>query len=149
MKIHLERYAAWAAVAFQTIGRDFDAELLLRPGGSIIAIVVWLYTKANTIALRFGIHLGAKARKPRSAIGVDASAPRRHRFKNAACDAVSSATVSVLKATQAVALMLTYARLNITLPEPGATKLTPKQAAILLTDASGPPVRNSKHTHRR
>jgi hypothetical protein len=68
MKIHLERYAAWAAVAFQTIGRDFDAELLLRPGGSIIAIVVWLYTKANTIALRFGRHLGAKARKPRSAI---------------------------------------------------------------------------------
>jgi hypothetical protein len=66
MKIHLEGYAAWVTAAFQTMGRDFDPELLLRPGGSMIAIVVWLYAKANTIALRLGIHFGAKARKPRS-----------------------------------------------------------------------------------
>jgi hypothetical protein len=68
MKIPLTAYAAWVTAAFQTIGRDFDAELLLRPGGSMVAIVVWLYAKANAIVLHFGIHLGAKARKPRSGI---------------------------------------------------------------------------------
>ena len=68
MKIHLEGHAAWLIGALQTMGRDFDVELLERPYGGMIAIVVWLYAKANAIALRFGIHLGAKARKPRSAI---------------------------------------------------------------------------------
>ena len=68
MKIHLEGPSAWLIGALQTMGRDFDVELLERPYGGMIAIVVWLYAKANTIALRFGIHLGAKARKPRSAI---------------------------------------------------------------------------------
>jgi len=67
MKIRLGWYAASMTVAFQNMARDFDVELLLWPGGSIIATVLWLYAKALTIAGRFGIHLAAKSRSTRSA----------------------------------------------------------------------------------
>ena len=66
MKIHLEGYAGWVSAAFQTMGLSFDPELLLWPGGSMIATVLWLYAMARTIALRFGIRLGAKSRRARS-----------------------------------------------------------------------------------
>jgi hypothetical protein len=48
MKTWLHWFAAWLAAAFQTPGREFDPELLLQPGGSVLAVALWLYTKATT-----------------------------------------------------------------------------------------------------
>lgn len=62
MKIHLEGYAGWVSTAFQTMSLNFDPELLLWPGGSMIATALWLYAMAKKITLRFGIRLGAKSR---------------------------------------------------------------------------------------
>jgi hypothetical protein len=62
MKTWLNGFAAWAAAAFQTPGREFDPDLLLQPGGSVLAIVLWLYTKA-TMGGRSDPGLGAKRTK--------------------------------------------------------------------------------------
>jgi hypothetical protein len=46
MRSWLHWFAAWLATAFQTPGHEFDPELLLQPGGSVLAVALWLYTKA-------------------------------------------------------------------------------------------------------
>jgi hypothetical protein len=67
MKIRLGWYAASMTIAFQNMTRDFDAELLLWPGGSIVATLLWLCAKASTIAGGFGMPLAAKSRSTPSA----------------------------------------------------------------------------------
>ena len=62
MKTWLNGFAAWAAAAFQTPGREFDPDLLLQPGGSVLAGVLWLCTKA-TIGTRSATRLRAKSKK--------------------------------------------------------------------------------------
>jgi|ERR1700722_7469517 hypothetical protein len=47
MKSWLHWFAAWLATALQTPGQEFDPELLLQPGGSVLAVGLWLYTKAT------------------------------------------------------------------------------------------------------
>jgi len=62
MKTWLNWFAAWVATAFQTPGREFDPQLLLQPGGSVLAVVLWLFTKA-TIGTRSVTGLRAKSKK--------------------------------------------------------------------------------------
>jgi hypothetical protein len=62
MKTWLNWFAAWTAVAFQTAGREFDPELLLQPGGSVLAIVLWLCTRA-TMGGRSAARPSARSKK--------------------------------------------------------------------------------------
>jgi hypothetical protein len=62
MKSWLQWGAAWAAAALQTPGREFDPELLLQPGGSVLAVVLWLCTKA-TRGTRSAAGLRAKSKE--------------------------------------------------------------------------------------
>jgi hypothetical protein len=47
----IESYAARIAVRIQHLGSEVDPELLQLPGGSVIATLMWLYTK-GTVVLR-------------------------------------------------------------------------------------------------
>ena len=85
MRIHLEGYAGWVTAAFQPLGLNFDPELLLWPGGSMIATVLWVYAMAKTIALRFGLRLGAKSRQARSAMLGTAKARLPGKALNPCC----------------------------------------------------------------
>lgn len=51
MKDQIESYAARLAFRIQSAGADWDPEILQLPGGSVIAALLWLYTKAS-VALR-------------------------------------------------------------------------------------------------
>jgi len=41
----IESYATRLALAFQNIGAEVDPDILQLPGGSVIATLLWLYTK--------------------------------------------------------------------------------------------------------
>src|ERR1700689_1880823 len=73
MKTWLNWFAAWTAVAFQTAGREFDPELLLQPGGSVLAIGLWLLIRA-TMGKASAARLSARARK---AAATAANLPKR------------------------------------------------------------------------
>ncbi len=45
MKEQLESYAARIAAQIQHVGTEVDPEILQLPGGSVIATLLWLYTK--------------------------------------------------------------------------------------------------------
>jgi len=62
MKTWLNWCAAWVAFAIQRAGREFDPELLLQPGGSVLAVVLWLYAKA-AIGTRPATAMRAKSRQ--------------------------------------------------------------------------------------
>ena len=47
----IESSAGRIAARIQTIGGSFDPEVLSLPGGSIIAIVLWLYAASSLAAL--------------------------------------------------------------------------------------------------
>ncbi len=51
MREQLESCAARIAARIQNVSADMDPEILQLPGGSIIATLLWLYTKGST-ALR-------------------------------------------------------------------------------------------------
>ncbi len=46
MKEQLHSYAARLAARLQNVGANVDPELLQLPGGSIIATLLWIYTKS-------------------------------------------------------------------------------------------------------
>ena len=48
MRQLIESGAARIAAGMQNVGANFDFELLSLPGGSLMAVVLWLYT--NTVA---------------------------------------------------------------------------------------------------
>lgn len=41
----IESYAARLAVRIQNVGAEVDPDILQLPGGSVIATLLWLYTK--------------------------------------------------------------------------------------------------------
>lgn len=43
MKTWMESYAAKLTVGVQTLGVGLDPDVLMMPGGSIMALVLWLY----------------------------------------------------------------------------------------------------------
>ncbi len=45
------RYATRIAMSLQNVSADMDPDILQLPGGSVIATLLWLYTKGTT-ALR-------------------------------------------------------------------------------------------------
>jgi hypothetical protein len=58
----LQGYAAWALLR---VGADFDVELLLWPGGSLIAALLWAGAGVGA-ALRAAARLGATWSKPQA-----------------------------------------------------------------------------------
>jgi len=51
MKEQFESYAARIAARIQNVGADVDPEILQLPGGSVIATLLWLYSK-GAVAFR-------------------------------------------------------------------------------------------------
>jgi hypothetical protein len=51
MKEQLESYAARIAAQIQTVGAEVDPDILQLPGGSVIATILWLYSK-GAVAFR-------------------------------------------------------------------------------------------------
>jgi hypothetical protein len=47
----IESGAGWIVARVQSIGSSFDPEVLSLPGGSIIAILLWLYAASTMVAL--------------------------------------------------------------------------------------------------
>jgi len=47
MKTQLESWAAWILVRIQIITANLDPEVLQWPGGSVIALLLWLYVIAR------------------------------------------------------------------------------------------------------
>jgi hypothetical protein len=51
MMQELESYAARIATRIQTVGAEVDPDILQLPGGSVIATLLWLYSK-GVVCLR-------------------------------------------------------------------------------------------------
>lgn len=49
MMEHMQSYAARLAVRIQNVGAEVDPEILQLPGGSVIATLLWLYTKGAVV----------------------------------------------------------------------------------------------------
>ena len=43
MKLQIQYWAIWLATKIHIVGANFDPEILQRPGGSLIAPLLWLY----------------------------------------------------------------------------------------------------------
>jgi len=43
MKTHIESSVVWILVRFQTLSANLNPEVLQWPGGSFIALLLWLY----------------------------------------------------------------------------------------------------------
>jgi predicted NBD/HSP70 family sugar kinase len=59
MKHWMESYAAKLTAGVQTIGVGLDPEVLMLPGGSIMALVLWLYEhrpQAKAVAEAADVH---------------------------------------------------------------------------------------------
>jgi hypothetical protein len=50
----IESSAGRIAARIQSIGGGFDPEVLSLPGGSIIAVLLWLYAASTVVALHRG-----------------------------------------------------------------------------------------------
>jgi hypothetical protein len=55
MKQLIESGAARIAAGMQNVGANFDFELLSLPGGSLMAVVLWLYASTMATVTRRGI----------------------------------------------------------------------------------------------
>jgi hypothetical protein len=47
MKTQIESWAAWVLVRIQIAAANLDPEVLQWPGGSVIALLLWLYVVAR------------------------------------------------------------------------------------------------------
>jgi hypothetical protein len=47
MKTQIESWAAWGLVRIQIATANLDPEVLQWPGGSVIAVLLWLYVVAR------------------------------------------------------------------------------------------------------
>jgi len=54
MKQLIESGAAWIAAGIQSVGANFDFEVLSLPGGSVIAALLWLYSSTMGTPKRTG-----------------------------------------------------------------------------------------------
>jgi hypothetical protein len=52
MMQELESYAARIATRIQSVGAEVDPEILQLPGGSVIATLLWLYSKGKVCLRR-------------------------------------------------------------------------------------------------
>ncbi len=52
MMEQLENYAARVVVRIQSAGAEVDPDILQLPGGSVIATLLWLYTKGADVYRR-------------------------------------------------------------------------------------------------
>jgi hypothetical protein len=52
MKDFLESGTAWITAHVQSLGADFDPEILSWPGGSLIAALLWFYARITAAATR-------------------------------------------------------------------------------------------------
>jgi hypothetical protein len=48
IETYAARYAARIAASLQNVSVDMDPDILQLPGGSVIATLLWLYTKGAT-----------------------------------------------------------------------------------------------------
>jgi hypothetical protein len=65
MKTQIESLLAWALVRLQIAAANLDPEVIQWPGGSVIALLLWLYVAARPLCLNAR---GSKG--PRSALSV-------------------------------------------------------------------------------
>jgi hypothetical protein len=49
MKTQIESWAAWILVRIQIVTANLDPEILQRPGGIVIALLLWLYAVARPL----------------------------------------------------------------------------------------------------
>jgi hypothetical protein len=49
MKTQIETWAAWVLVRIQIATANLDPEVLQWPGGSVIALLLWLYVVARPL----------------------------------------------------------------------------------------------------
>ena len=49
MMEQIESYAARIAVRIQNVGAEVDPDILQLPGGSVIATLLWLYSKGAVV----------------------------------------------------------------------------------------------------
>ncbi len=65
MKTWMESYAAKLTAGVQTIGVGLDPDVLMMPGGSIMALVLWLYEhRPHGRASPLGHDVGPEAQSP-------------------------------------------------------------------------------------
>jgi hypothetical protein len=80
--IHLS--AAWIGAAIQNVGANLDFEVLSWPGGSLIAVLLWLYASAMGFLRRRPVS-HARPSEGGAAIDAGAVAPEKRPSPNGAC----------------------------------------------------------------
>jgi hypothetical protein len=95
MRKFLESGAAQIGVRIQSIGVNFDPEVLSLPGGTAIAVILWLYTSTMVVLKRCAPRFRAVDKEPAVAAARAFCIGRARRGTEISADAEISCTRSM------------------------------------------------------